>query len=316
MAARTQKIPNRKGQSLMKLYLAAIVSSCLGLNIAVAAMQGFESRSTMSGNNDRSQGQTMRQQPVGRTAGSSKPSSSSAQSVAEQLRFSPLPPTVFAPSGRLHMVERVGAETTDVSDETSSLCIAILCNGGQSVVVVSTSPMSPYCDLDYLMMPSTSLGAQDLPSNDVTVTNIQDTKNYIGNNNTLQGAAQFDLNGNYTAPLLLAMSEESCFRQSPGRITSPCLSMMGPSFVIVNGGNAMESHVLQTKIQDVVLSLIQQEQCSLQTIPTALVARHVADIVQVPTQSVVDEDHPRMLAVSRMNAPHVHDIMIAIFSSH
>jgi len=85
---------------------------------------------------------------------------------------------------------------------------------------------------------------------------------------------------------------------TPDPLNPPLLSMIGPSFLIGTGGNAAEAIALHIKIQQVVLSLIQQEACTVHTIPTSLVARHVADMVQIPTQSVVDEDHPKMLASS------------------
>jgi len=190
--------------------------------------------------------------------------SSSAESVAEQKRFQDLPPTVFAPSGRLHMVEKVCAETTDPLDTTSPLVVAILCNGGKSVAVVSTTPISPHCSFDYQFMSDS---------------------NTTMHNTTL---------GNYSAPLLLELMDDA----TPDPLNPPLLSMIGPSFLIGTGGNAAEAIALHIKIQQVVLSLIQQEACTVHTIPTSLVARHVADMVQIPTQSVVDEDHPKMLAVS------------------
>jgi len=44
--------------------------------------------------------------------------SSLAESVAEQKRFQDLLPTVFAPLGCLHMVEKVCAETINPFDKT------------------------------------------------------------------------------------------------------------------------------------------------------------------------------------------------------
>jgi len=64
------------------------------------------------------------------------------------------------------------------------------------------------------------------------------------------------------------------------------------------GRNAAEAIALHIKIQQIVLSLIQQEACTVHPIPTSLVAFHLADMVQIPMQYVVDENHPKMLAVS------------------
>lgn len=176
--------------------------------------------------------------------GDSVSSTSGSTSVAEQVRFSQLPPTVFAPSGRLHRVERVCQETTDSLDITSPLVVAMKCEGGKKLVLVCTSPLSPYL--------------------------VQDYNGENSSNNT-------------ETPLLLQQQQ----KQST-------LSIIGQKILIATAGNAMASAVLRRKIQQIVLSMIQREE-SIDD--PAIIARYTADLLQIATQSVADEDHPAMLAV-------------------
>lgn len=173
-------------------------------------------------------------------------------SVAEQAHFSRLPPTVFAPSGRLHRVERVCQETTDALDITSPLVVAMKCEGGKKLALVGTSPLSPFLVQDY---------------------NWDDSH---VNNNTID------------IPLLL---------QHHHQIPST-LSLIGQKVLIATAGNAMASVVLQRKIQRIVLSMIEREE-SIED--PAIIARYTADLLQIATQSVADEDHPAMLAVCVYN---------------
>ena len=166
--------------------------------------------------------------------------------AAEQARFRQLPPIVFAPSGRLHRVERVCHETTDAWDTTSSLVVAMKCEGGNKLVLVCTSPLSPYLMQDY----------------------------YSNNDDT---------NNETEKPLMDPQQQQ----QLP-------LSKIGEKILLATAGNAMASIVLQRKIQRIALSMIQREE---RIDDPAILARHTADILQIATQSVADEDHPAMLAV-------------------
>lgn len=168
-------------------------------------------------------------------------------SVAEQAHFSRLPPTVFAPSGRLHRVERVCQETTDAFDITSPLVVAMKCEGGKKLALVCTSPLSPFLVPDY---------------------NCDDSH----------------MNNSTDIPLPLQHQH-----QSPST-----LSLIGQNVLIATAGNAMASVVLQRKIQRIVLSMIEREE-SIED--PAIIARYTADLLQIATQSVADEDHPAMLAV-------------------
>jgi hypothetical protein len=75
---------------------------------------------------------------------------------------------------------------------------------------------------------------------------------------------------------------------------SSTLSFIGQKLLIATAGNAMASAVLQRKIQRIVLSMIQREEGIEDP---AIIARYTADLLQIATQSVADEDHPAMLAV-------------------
>ena len=166
--------------------------------------------------------------------------------AAEQARFRQLPPIVFAPSGRLHRVERVCHETTDAWDTTSSLVVAMKCEGGNKLALVCTSPLSPYLMQDFYS------------KNDDTIKNNETEK----------------------------------------QLMYPQLSKVGEKILLATAGNAMASIVLQRKIQRIALSMIQREE---KIDDPAILARHTADILQIATQSVADEDHPAMLAVCRPN---------------
>jgi len=50
------------------------------------------------------------------------------------------------------MVEKVCVETTNPLDTSLPLVVAILCYGGKSVAVDSTTPISPHCSFDNQFM--------------------------------------------------------------------------------------------------------------------------------------------------------------------
>ena len=202
--------------------------------------------------------------------------------VSEQRRFSPLPPTVFAPSGRLHMVERVAQETTDSQDTTSSLVIAIKCEGGEKLVLVCSSPVSPYCIHDLL--------DNDEHEHEDNTRQEEETSTTTSTTTT----STF-----YNKPLLLLTRHNKTTTTIKSKPHHPTISTIGTSLILATAGNAMEATVLHRKLQQIVLSMIRHEQCSSSShdIDPAIVARKIADVIQLTTQTVADEDHPRMLAV-------------------
>ena len=72
--------------------------------------------------------------------------SGSGTNVREEQSYGDLPPTVFAPGGRLYSVERTVAAASSADDASSNLVVAISCKDG--LVVVSTSNHSPHLDVN------------------------------------------------------------------------------------------------------------------------------------------------------------------------
>jgi len=75
-------------------------------------------------------------------AAASAPWQDPSRSVLQESQYNDLPPTVFAPGGRLFSVERMMQAVSNPQDSSSNLIIAIRCRDG--VVVVSSEPQSPY----------------------------------------------------------------------------------------------------------------------------------------------------------------------------
>ena len=72
----------------------------------------------------------------------SAPWQDTSSNVLQESLYNDLPPTVFAPSGRLFSIERMMQAVSNPQDPSSNLVIAIHCKEG--IVVVSTEPQSPY----------------------------------------------------------------------------------------------------------------------------------------------------------------------------
>ncbi len=66
--------------------------------------------------------------------------------MKDALLFEDLPPTVFAPGGRLYSVEKVMRAVHDPSNSGSNVVVAVCYKGG--VVIVTTLPQSPYLFVD------------------------------------------------------------------------------------------------------------------------------------------------------------------------
>eukprot|EP00591_Stephanopyxis_turris_P008291 CAMPEP_0195509578 /NCGR_PEP_ID=MMETSP0794_2-20130614/2476_1 /TAXON_ID=515487 /ORGANISM="Stephanopyxis turris, Strain CCMP 815" /LENGTH=384 /DNA_ID=CAMNT_0040636837 /DNA_START=156 /DNA_END=1310 /DNA_ORIENTATION=- len=172
----------------------------------------------------------------------------------EEGRFSQLPPTVFAPSGRLHMVERVMRECSDINDKSAPLAMALKCGGGGNsdddddddddggfIVMVSTRPVSPF--------------APSVPS-----------------------SSSYD--GAYSAPLL---TEE--------QYNEGTMSILTPSLISATGGNAVEAIVLSRRIQEMALSIQASNGVTgvmnrAFSIDSFVLAKQLADAAQSSTQAV------------------------------
>ena len=104
---------------------------------------------------------------------------SASNNVDEALRYAKLPPTVFAPDGRLFGVERVAREAITSSpaaeeDSTSSSCtvFAIRCgardNRGELAVMVGIGPVSPSLHRDSVELYLRDQEAEDENDNEET----------------------------------------------------------------------------------------------------------------------------------------------------
>ena len=213
---------------------------------------------------------------------------SSLKDTLEAERYSGLPPTVFAPGGRLHGVERVAREALSVSnedgadgDEDTSSCglLALHCGldgeaGDEFGVMVGIGAISPFLHRD-----ETYLG----PRRD-------DAAPYV--------------------PLVID-EPESIGGSTP-------ISILSPTLVVGAGGKAIDARLQLRRAQEVALSLYSRDSGGLEWFvahslegttgtPSSLaggaagvdattLARRVADMAQSSTQSLGGK-HGRMLSV-------------------
>lgn len=185
----------------------------------------------------------------------------------EQKRYSSLPPTVFAPTGRLHMIERVGLAAASIDDVAAGLVIALCC--GEFTVLVVAGPKSPYMHL----------------------TRNVDTDHNEGHEQTKQ---QEDISGddNYLSPLFVT---ESSYPLPP-----TTTAVLSPNLMVATGGNAADAAVLLDRVQSVASDLHNsnsggtsfdfdgghKKRSGMFGVTGADLARRMADLAQIPTQSV------------------------------
>jgi hypothetical protein len=212
---------------------------------------------------------------------------SSAAEALEAARFGPLPPTVFAPGGRLHGVERVAREAyPPANDESSCACIALRCGSGddQFAIISGIGAISPFLHRD----------ESHLFSDDT----INDT----------------DKNNDYI-PLVLDY-EENCDHDAP---LSP-LSIISPTVVVGVGGRGIDSAVLLRRAEEVSLAIYKSDNGGVEwfmshslegisadshcipiggaaRVEAKALVRKLADMAQSSTQSLGSKSG-RMLSVS------------------
>ncbi|KAL3773598.1 hypothetical protein ACHAWO_010794 [Cyclotella atomus] len=151
---------------------------------------------------------------------------SSAAEALEAARFGPLPPTVFAPGGRLHGVERVAREAyPPANDESSCACIALRCGSGddQFAIISGIGAISPFLHRD----------ESHLFSDDT----INDTDK---NNDYIPLVLDYEENYDHDAPL------------------SP-LSIISPTVVVGVGGRGIDSAVLLRRAEEVSLAIYKSD---------------------------------------------------------
>lgn len=183
-------------------------------------------------------------------------------SVLDEKNFGDLPPTIFAPGGRLYSVERTVKAATSAEDGSSNLVVALQCRDG--VVAVGTSPLSPH------------LQAQ---------TALRDSK--AEKNATAKWSASLWLDDAIEAP-----SKDTLWTAPP----FSCFS----GVLIATGGNAVDAALLRRRVQSIAKSMHESNDggqgLSLPSISSATFARRVADNAQLATQTVGGRAG-RMLAV-------------------
>ncbi|KAK1738783.1 hypothetical protein QTG54_010813 [Skeletonema marinoi] len=184
-------------------------------------------------------------------------SSSANNDAAEATRYSTLPPTVFAPGGRLFGVERVAREamgqqpsTTTEDDSAESCCtvFAIRCgvrqcshdnekdNRGELTIMVGIGPISPslYRDVELYQQSRTDehvISEQESRDND-------DADEQQISTNTVP----------FYKPLLAPEQQSSSSSSLP-------ISILSPTLITATGGNSIDSSILLRRSIEVALSL-------------------------------------------------------------
>jgi 20S proteasome alpha/beta subunit len=194
-------------------------------------------------------------------------SNSNNNKNAEEDFYKNLPPTVFSGNGRLHSVERMAEAASNPDDASSNVAVAICYDGG--VVVVSSSTKSPHLDDDNCTV-ATLNNATVMAS-----TNTTTSSNATKANATKANATYF--------PLLIPVTVNPPYQ-------------VGPNVYATTGGNAADSQLLRDQILQ-ISSLLWESRTGSATafVPPSLLARHVADHLQRPTQQM---SSGKILAVS------------------
>jgi hypothetical protein len=228
-------------------------------------------------------------------ASSAKSSSGSFYAGEEEGRYEKLPPTVFAPGGRLYMVEKSARAASSLEDISAPLSVALLCDNGESVVVVSTRSRSPHAHYKFPPKPSTETSELLLGDEETNATE---------KNATLKA----DKNNTFEMPLLLEDMDdpneyESRLGEGETRTSNSPLSLasssplclLAPRLLAVTGGNSIDSIVLLRRIQEAALSLHKSNfggammgtgDFGASSVESYELGRRLADSFQIATQSV------------------------------
>lgn len=230
----------------------------------------------------------------------SSPASSSAEAM-EAARFGPLPPTVFAPGGRLHGVERVARDSYPPGDDESSCAlIALRCGSKRNRETGDTAYVDEIENGAFAVI--SGIGAiSTFLHRDETRDTGQDTKT--------------DKSGCYL-PLVMEYDEPANLDSHPTPI-----SVISPNIVVGVGGKGIDSAILLRRAMELSLSMYNldsggvewfmshslegiNENCSLGPIGGAArveiktLSRRIADLAQSSTQTLGGKSG-QMLSVSR-----------------
>jgi 20S proteasome alpha/beta subunit len=209
---------------------------------------------------------------------------------AEKYSSLLLPHTIFAPDGRLYNIEKVAKETCDARDVTSSLAVAIQFgkkeNGVESVIVISTRPCSDF------LLDSYSREEEALDTNNGK---LQSTKERVNNNNDdatndsniIHDKDEF-VSRLWSHPMY---SGEEDVLLLP--LPSMPLCILPSHLVVATGGSAADAMSLCRKILEIALELSREHDNVWSThrirgtITASMLAKKVANHLQLPTQSAV-----------------------------
>lgn len=215
-------------------------------------------------------------------------------------RYHKLPPTVFAPQGRLHSVEQTMKAVSSPEDPSSNLVIALRCRDGMVVVTTVSPPVQAAFLQNEMTMMTTS------QHNDSTV-NATKSRSYL--------------------PLWLDHYEEGerktkepmeVFFASSRFVRTPFLD--NRNVWAITAGNAVHSQIFRRKIQSLAESIWESNDDGISSIggrrqqsqylrpdsssasmSAALLARKLADQCQITTQTIGTRAG-RMLVVRLQNA--------------
>ena len=201
----------------------------------------------------------------------------------ERMEYETLPPIVFAPTGRLHMVERVGLAACNKDDVTAGLVVALRCGGNdagkeegkdvskESIVVVGTASRSPLAIQASGLMASEDGGRKEVAGDDES------------NETTFRSALL--VNG-------------------PERSIPSTMSILSPHLLVATGGTPTDAAVLLDRIRSVASDMHnsnfggtgftyqstsrkgRRSRSGMFGVDGCNLARNVADMIQIPTQSI------------------------------
>mmetsp|Transcript_12456 Transcript_12456/g.26919 ORF Transcript_12456/g.26919 Transcript_12456/m.26919 type:complete len:421 (-) Transcript_12456:33-1295(-) len=232
---------------------------------------------------------------VSASTGTTPPSSSAAASFDpfERERYVQFPTTVFAPTGRLHTVDEVCLGASNCEDVTAGLVVALRCgqkSDDECIVVVATGPRSP------LVLQAGRGGMNENARNEDAVDQSDKEEKGDGGND--------DASDKYRSPLLLeSIRPRDTNRERP--LVPSNMSILSPGLVVATGGIPADAAVFLDRIRDVASDIHNSNfggtGFMYQTSPIggtlqgrmgifgadgANLARRVADMIQVPTQSI------------------------------
>jgi len=230
-------------------------------------------------------------------------------------KYSSLPPTVFAPDGRLYSVERAAQRTSDIQDTSSSVAIALQCGPRDSnsisdsdpnhkpsfIVLVSLGPCSPH--IYYSTNKNSNHDEED--------ENVKDPTSSFTSEQQQQSLMDFQ---DTTAPVTHHTIQPSNLYPKP-----PISLLHSSHLLAVTGGPAVDSAILLRRIQDISTTLYEEQDTILENehyqqqqqqqrrgggagsssstyISSHTLARYCADCIQVPTQTTGSK-YGRILSV-------------------